>query len=107
MKPIPDMAGHLEDLMRLALEKKEASLSDPARFAQAVRGLAHAAHRALRHSPSPAALRQLSRRIELLGSALGNRRVSPIGTWLENLGREVRSAAVHRAGSYRRMCACA
>ena len=93
--------------MRLALEKKEDSLSDPARFAQAVRGLAHDAHRTLTHSPSPAALRQLSRRIELLGSALGDRRGGPLGSWLDNLGREVRSAAVHRAGSYRRMYACA
>ena len=93
--------------MRLALEKKEDSLSDPARFAQAVRGLAHDAHRTLTHSPSSAALRKLSRRIELLGSALGDRRGGPLGTWLDNLGREVRSAAVHRAESYRRMCACA
>ena len=83
------------------------TLSDPTRFAQAIRGLARDAHRTLTHSPSPAALRQLSRRIELLGSALGDRRGGPLGSWLDNLGREVRSAAVHRAGSHRRMCACA
>ena len=92
--------------MRLALETKKASLSDPDRFAQAVRDLAYDAHRTLTHSPSPAALRQLSRRIELLGSALGDRRGGPLGTWLDNLGREVQSAALPRAGSYRRMCAC-
>jgi hypothetical protein len=93
--------------MRLALETKNSSLSDPARFAQAVRSLARDAHRTLTHSPSPGALRQLSRRIELLGSALGERRGGPLGTWLDNLGREVRSATLPRAGSYRRMCACA
>jgi hypothetical protein len=101
------LVGYLEDLMRLALETNEASLFDPARFAQAVRELAYDAHRTLAHAPSPAALRQLSRRIELLGSALADRRGGPLGTWLDNLGREVRSGAVHRAGSYRRMCACA
>ena len=53
------------------------TLSDPARFAQAIRGLAHDAHRTLKHSPSPAALRRLSRRIELLASALGDRRERP------------------------------
>ena len=42
------------------------TLSDPARFARAIRGLAHDAHRTLTHSPSPAALRKLSRRIEVL-----------------------------------------
>ena len=52
--------------MRLALENREAPLSDPARFAQAIRGLAYDAHRTLRHSPSPAALRKLSRRIDAL-----------------------------------------
>jgi hypothetical protein len=93
--------------MRLALETKEASLSDPARFARAVRDLARDAHLSLANSPSPEALRQLSRRIELLGSALGGRRGGPLGTWLDNLGREVRSAALPRAGSCRRMCACA
>ncbi len=93
--------------MRLALEKKEALLSDPARFAQAIRDLAYDAHRTLTHSPSPSALRQLSRRIELLGSALGDRRGGPLGTWLDNLGREVRSAAVSRSGACRRTCICA
>jgi hypothetical protein len=80
------------------------TLSDPARFAEAIRGLAYEAHRTLTHSPSPAALRRLSRRIDLLGPALGDRREGPLGTWLDNLGREVRSAAVRRAGSYRPMC---
>ena len=62
--------------MRLALETKEASLSEPARFAQAVRDLARDAHRTLAHPPSPAAMRQLSRRIELLGSDLGDRSIA-------------------------------
>jgi hypothetical protein len=75
------------------------TLSDPARFAQAIRGLARDAHRTLTHSPSSAALRGLSRRIEHLSSALGDRRGGPVATWLNNLGREVRSAAVHRAES--------
>ena len=74
------------------------TLSDPARFAQAIRDLAQDAHQTLTHSPSAAALRGLSRRIEVLSSALGDRRGGPLGTWLDNLGREVRSAAVHRAG---------
>jgi hypothetical protein len=90
--------------MQLALKNREDTLSDPARFAQAIRGLAHAAHRTLTHSPSPAALRRLSGRIDLLRSALGDRREGPPGTWLDNLRREVRSAAVHRAGSYRPAC---
>jgi hypothetical protein len=67
------------------------TLSDPARFARAIRGLAYGAHRTLRHAPSPAALQKLSRRIDLLGSALGDRREGPLGTWLGNLGREVRA----------------
>jgi hypothetical protein len=92
--------------MRSALENREDSLLDPARFAQAIRGLAYDAHRTLTHSPSPMALRKLSRRIELLGSALGDRREGPLGTWLDNLGQEVRSAAVHRAASSRPMCIC-
>ena len=83
------------------------TLSDPARYAQAIRALALDAHWTLRHSPSAAALRKLSRRIELLSSALGDRRGGPVGTWLGSLGREVRSAAVHRAGSSRPMCTCA
>ena len=93
--------------MRLTLEKKVASLSDPARFAQAIRGLARDAHLTLTHSPSPAALRRLSRRIELVSCALGDRRRGPVGTWLDNLGREVRSAAAHRSGSSRLMRTCA
>jgi hypothetical protein len=83
------------------------TLSDPARYSHAIRGLAQDAHRTLRHSPSPVALRKLSRRIELLASALDDRRGGPLGTWLDSLGREVRSAAVHRAGSSRPMCICA
>jgi hypothetical protein len=83
------------------------TLSDPARFARDIRGLARDAHRTLTDSPSPAALRGLSRRIEALASTLGDRREGPLGTWLDNLGREVRSAAVHRAESSRSLCACA
>ena len=83
------------------------TLSDPALFAQAIRGLARDAHRTLTHSSSPAALQRFSRRIELLAAALGDRPGSPVKTWLDNLGREVRSAAVHRAGASRRMCICA
>ena len=60
------------------------TLSDPARFAQAIRGLARDAHQTLTHSPSAAALRGLSRRIELLASALGDRRGGPLGTWLDS-----------------------
>jgi hypothetical protein len=93
--------------MRLALEKGKDSLSDSARFAQAIRGLAYDAHRTLTHSPSPAALRKLTRRIEVLSSVLGDRRIGPLGAWLDNLGREVRSAAVHRVGSSRPVGICA
>ena len=93
--------------MQLTIESREDTLSDPARFAQAIRGLAYDAHRTLRDSPTPAALRKLSRRIEDLSSALGDRRVGPLGSWLDNLGREVRSAAVRRARSYRPLCVCA
>lgn len=83
------------------------SLSDPARFAQAIRGLARDAHWTLRHSPSSVALCRLSRRIETLTAALGDPRRGPLGTWLENLGREARSAAVQRAGASHPMCLCA
>ena len=83
------------------------TLSDPARFAQAIRGLARDAHHMLTHSPSAADLRRLSRRIELLASVLGDRRGGPLGTWLDNLGREVRSAAVHQAESSCPTCLCA
>jgi hypothetical protein len=83
------------------------TLSDPAQFAQAIRGLARDAHQTLRDSPSPAALRRLSRRIERLSSALGDRRGFPVETWLDNLGREVRWAAVNRAESSHFMCLCA
>jgi hypothetical protein len=82
------------------------ALSDPARFAQAIRAVAQDAYR-LRHSSSEAALWRLSRRIDLLASTLGDRRGGPLGTWLDNLGREVRSAAVHRAELSRPMCICA
>jgi hypothetical protein len=83
------------------------TLSDPTCFAQAIRDLARDAHQTLTHSPSPVALRGLSRRIELLSSALGDRRGGSLRTWLENLGREVRSGAVHRTGSSHPMCICA
>jgi hypothetical protein len=77
------------------------TLSDPARFAQAIRDLARSAHCTLMHSPSPAALRRLSRRIERLSSAVVDRSEEPlpIATWLDNLGREVRVAAGRRARS--------
>jgi hypothetical protein len=75
------------------------ALSDPPRFAQAIRELARDAHRTLEHSPTPAAVRRLSRRIECLSSVLvdGSERPLPIANWLDNLGREVRSAAGRRA----------
>ena len=68
-------------------------LSAPARFAQAVRGLALDAHRTLTRSPSEAALQRLSRRIAVLVEALEDRRRSPIAAWLDNLERDVQSAA--------------
>jgi hypothetical protein len=83
------------------------TLSDPARFAQAIRGLAYDAHRTLKHSPSPAALRKLGRRVEVLSSLLGDRQGDPLKAWLDNVGREVRSAAIRRAGASRPMCLCA
>jgi hypothetical protein len=81
--------------------------SDPARFAQAIRVLALDAHHTLGHSPSAAALRRLSRRIELLASVLGDRRRGPHGIWLDSLGRAVRSAAVQRARASRPRGVCA
>src|SRR4051794_25825251 len=75
------------------------TLSDPTRFAEAIRGLARDAHRTLKHAPSATSLGGLSRRIELLESALGDRRRGPVGTWLDSLGREVRSAPVPRVDS--------
>lgn len=80
------------------------TLLDPAQFAQAIRSLAEDAHRTLKHGPSPAAVRRLSRRVELLSSVLGDRRDSPIGAWLASVEREVRSAAVRRANLAQRMC---
>jgi hypothetical protein len=93
--------------MGLVLEMKNASLSDPARFAQAIRDLAHDAHRTLKNSPSPAALRELARRVEHLSSVLGDRQGDPLKAWLDNAGREVRSAALRRAGASRPVCLCA
>jgi hypothetical protein len=81
--------------------------TDPSRIALAVRDLARDAHRTLGHSPSPAALHGLARRIERLSSALGDRRGGPLGAWLDSLGREVRSAAIQQAGATRRGCLCA
>lgn len=71
------------------------TLSDPVRFAQALRGLAADAHRELRlaKTPSPAVLRDLTRRINRLSCALGDRREGPLATWLDNVARQVRSAA--------------
>ena len=83
------------------------TLSEPTKLAQAIRDLARDAHQTLTCSPSAAALRRLSRRIELVSSALADRRRGPLGTWLDSLGREVRSAAVHQVGSSRPMCICA
>jgi hypothetical protein len=83
------------------------TLSDPARFARAIRGLARDAHETLTHSPSPATFRGLTRRIDVLGVALGDRRGGPVGTWLDSLRREVRSAAIQQAGASRPMCLCA
>jgi hypothetical protein len=83
-----------------------AMLSDPAQYAQAIRALARDAQ-LLRHSPSAAALWRLCRRIEVLTSALGDRRRGSLGTWLDNLGREVRSAARDRAHASCAMCVCA
>jgi hypothetical protein len=82
-------------------------LLDPACFAQEIRGLALDAHWTLTTSPSPAALRGLSRRIDLLSTALGDRRSGPLGTWLASVGREVRSASVRGARKTRRLCAYA
>lgn len=90
---------------------RDATPSDPARFARAIRGLAREAHRTLRRPPSPAALCGISRRIDALTSALGDRRGGPLGAWLENLGRQlgrqVRAAAADRAGASRPGCLCA
>jgi hypothetical protein len=86
---------------------KSNTLSDPSRFAQAIRDIAYDAHRTLAHTPSPRALRGLSRRIDLLASALDHRRGGSLETWLDNLRREVRSATVRRAGASRPMCICA
>jgi hypothetical protein len=83
------------------------TLSDPARFARAIRGIARDAHRTLTQSPSAEALWGLSLRIEFLASALEDRPRGPLGTWLDNLGREVRSAAVHEVESPLLMCICA
>jgi hypothetical protein len=83
------------------------TLSNPPRFAEAIRELALDAHWTLAHSPSAVALRGLSLRIEVLSSALVDCREVPIGAWLDNLGREVRCAAVRHAGSSRPVCICA
>ena len=95
------------DVAPVAAARAAGREARPTRLAQAIRGLAHDAHWTLTHSPSPAALRELSRRIEVLRSALGDRRSGSLGTWLVNLGREVRLAAADRAASSRRMCLCA
>ena len=71
-------------------------LSDPARFADAIRSVARDAHRTLAETPSPAALRRLSRRIARLSCALGDARGGPLDAWLESLGRVVWSAARRR-----------
>jgi hypothetical protein len=86
---------------------EKSTLSDPAQFAQAIRSLARDAHWTLTRSPSAPALRGLARRIELLAFALGDRRAGPLGTWLDSLERDVRSAALRRAESSRLICVCA
>jgi hypothetical protein len=82
------------------------TLSEPARFARAIRDLARDAHRMLTHSPSAASLRRLSRRIDVLAAVLGERLGGPIGAWLDSLRREVRAAAVHRARASYFVCIC-
>jgi hypothetical protein len=101
------MADQMEDLMGLILEKQNASLSDPGRFAQAIRDLAHDVHRTLKHSPSQAALRKLARRIEILSSVLGDRQGDPLKAWLDSAGREVWSVAVRQAEASCPMYLCA
>jgi hypothetical protein len=49
------------------------TLSDPARFARAIRDLARDAHRTLTDSPSAASLRRPSRRIDVLAAVLAHR----------------------------------
>jgi hypothetical protein len=83
------------------------TLSDPAQFAQAIRDLARDAHQTLTQSPSAAALRGLTRRIDVLIAVLGNSGGRELRTWLENARREVRAAAVHRAPLSRSLCLCA
>jgi hypothetical protein len=83
------------------------TLSDPTCFAQAIRDLARDAHQALTHSSFPVALRELSRRIEFLLSVSGDRYGSSVRSWLNNLGREVRSATIHRAEFSSHVCICA
>jgi hypothetical protein len=83
------------------------TLSDPARFARAIRNVARDAHRTLKHAPSAASLRRLARRIDVLADTLGDRRAGPVGAWLDSLGREVRAASVHRAEAALSLCPCA
>jgi hypothetical protein len=83
------------------------TLPDQAWFAQAIRDLARDAHETLIHSPPPATLRGLIRRIDILAAALGDRREGPVGTWLDSLRREVQSAAIQRTGATRPLCLCA
>lgn len=68
------------------------ALSDPARLAQAVRGLAHDAHAALTHSGSAEALRGLIRRIDVVSLAVNDDGAGSLGAWLRSLRREVRLA---------------
>ncbi len=84
-----------------------ATLTDPARFARALRRLARDAHQARSLPPSATARRRISRRIGLLASALGDRGEGPIGAWLDNLGREVGSSAPRPARPRRILCGCA
>jgi hypothetical protein len=85
-------------MMDRTLKSPALSLSDPARFARALRTLARDAHRALGQDPDPAALRALRRRADALASALGDRRGGPLAAWLDGLRRELRAASL-RAGA--------
>ena len=70
------------------------TLSDPARMAQAIRDLARDAHRhadalAIPGGPAKALPTHRTPYVRPRRPPRG-----PLGTWLDNLGREVRSAAV-------------
>ncbi len=80
------------------------SVSDPARFARAIREVARDAHETLTHPAPPRAFRELSRRIEILLNALGENQGAPVRAWLERLGRDVDLSAKARHRSCRAFC---